>query len=67
MATRRRRPRRVPIARRNLLAEKTRLLMSIGGVAFAVLLILLVTSLYRGWSEAGGEDGRGATDGPRTT
>jgi putative ABC transport system permease protein len=28
--------------------------MSIGGVAFAVLLILLVTSLYRGWSEAGG-------------
>lgn len=28
--------------------------MSIGGVAFAVLLILLVASLYRGWSEAGG-------------
>ena len=27
--------------------------MSIGGVAFAVLLILLVTSLYRGWSAAG--------------
>ena len=50
----RRRPRRVPIARRNLLAETTRLLMSVGGVAFAVLLILLVTSLYRGWSEAGG-------------
>jgi putative ABC transport system permease protein len=50
----RRRPRRVPVARRNLLAEKTRLLMSIGGVAFAVLLILLVASLYRGWSEAGG-------------
>ena len=51
---RHRRPRRVPVARRNLLAEKTRLLMSIGGVAFAVLLILLVASLYRGWSEAGG-------------
>lgn len=42
------------MARRNLLAEKTRLLMSIGGVAFAVLLILLVTSLYRGWGGAGG-------------
>ena len=50
----RRQPRRVPVARRNLFAEKLRLLMSIGGVAFAVLLILLVTSLYRGWSEAGG-------------
>lgn len=50
----RRRPRRVPVARRNLLAEKTRLLMSVGGVAFAVLLILLVASLYRGWSAAGG-------------
>jgi putative ABC transport system permease protein len=44
----------VPVARRNLLAEKGRLLMSVGGVAFAVLLILLVLSLYRGWSEAGG-------------
>jgi putative ABC transport system permease protein len=44
----------VPVARRNLFAEKLRLLMSIGGVAFSVLLILLVTSLYRGWSEAGG-------------
>jgi putative ABC transport system permease protein len=50
----RRQPRRVPVARRNLFAEKLRLLMSIGGVAFSVLLILLVTSLYRGWSEAGG-------------
>jgi putative ABC transport system permease protein len=47
-------PRRVPVARRNLFAEKTRLAMSIGGVAFAVLLVLLVVSLYRGWSEAGG-------------
>lgn len=49
-----RRARRVPVARRNLLAEKARLLMSVGGVAFAVLLILLVASLYRGWSAAGG-------------
>jgi len=46
--------RRVPVARRNLLAEKARLLMSVGGVAFAVLLILLVAGLYRGWSAAGG-------------
>lgn len=44
---------RVPVARRNLLAEKARLLLSVAGVAFAVLLILLVTSLYRGWSQAG--------------
>ena len=27
--------------------------MSVGGVAFAVLLILIVVSLYRGWSGAG--------------
>ena len=42
----------VPIARRNLLTEKGRLVMSVAGVAFAVLLILIVVSLYRGWSEA---------------
>lgn len=44
----------VPVARRNLLAEKGRLVMSIAGVAFAVLLILIVVSLYRGWSGASG-------------
>jgi putative ABC transport system permease protein len=43
----------VPIARRNLLAEKLRLAMSVAGVAFAVLLVLLVLSLYRGWSGVG--------------
>lgn len=43
----------VPVARRNLLAEKGRLAMSIAGVAFAVLLTLIVLSLYRGWSEVG--------------
>jgi putative ABC transport system permease protein len=43
----------VPVARRNLLAEKARLVMSVAGVAFAVLLILLVLSLYRGWSGVG--------------
>jgi len=43
----------VPLARRNLLAEKGRFAMSIGGVAFAVLLVLIVLSLYRGWSGVG--------------
>lgn len=43
----------VPLARRNLLAEKGRLAMSIAGVAFAVLLVLVVVSLYRGWSDVG--------------
>lgn len=44
----------VPLARRNLLSEKGRFAMSIGGVAFAVLMILIVVALYRGWSNAGG-------------
>jgi len=43
----------VPVARRNLFAEKGRFAMSVGGVAFAVLLILIVVSLYRGWSRTG--------------
>ena len=43
----------VPVARRNLFAEKGRFAMSVGGVAFAVLLILIVVSLYRGWSATG--------------
>jgi len=43
----------VPVARRNLLAEKGRLAISVAGVAFAVLLTLLVLSLYRGWSSVG--------------
>ena len=42
----------VPVARRNLLGEKGRLAMSVAGSACAVLLILLVASLYRGWSTA---------------
>jgi putative ABC transport system permease protein len=40
----------VPLARRNLLSEKGRLVMSVAGVAFAVLLVLIILSLYRGWS-----------------
>ena len=43
----------VPLARRNLLAEKGRFAMSVAGVAFAVLLVLIVLSLYRGWSGVG--------------
>ncbi len=37
------------LAKKNLFAEKTRLIMSISGVAFAVLLILMLGGLYRGW------------------
>lgn len=40
----------VPIARRNLLAEKTRLLISVGGVAFSVMLILILWGLYQGFN-----------------
>lgn len=43
----------VPLARRNLLAEKGRFAMSVAGVAFAVVLVLIVLSLYRGWSGVG--------------
>lgn len=42
----------VPVARRNLLAERGRFVMSVAGVAFAVLLVLIILSLYRGWSGA---------------
>lgn len=43
----------VPLARRNLFSEKGRFAMSVGGVAFAVLMILIVLALYRGWSGVG--------------
>jgi putative ABC transport system permease protein len=43
----------VPIARRNLLSEKGRFAISVAGVAFAVLLILIVLALYRGFSRTG--------------
>ena len=42
----------VPLARRNLFTEKIRFTMSVAGVAFAVLLVLVVASLYRGWSSS---------------
>lgn len=39
------------VARKNLFAERTRLAISVGGVALSVLLITLLLSLYRGWDE----------------
>ncbi len=38
----------VPIARRYLLSDRIRLAISAGGVAFAVLLIVLILALYQG-------------------
>lgn len=44
----------VPLARRYLLSDKLRLGISAGGVAFAVLLIVLILALYRGiYDQAG--------------
>ena len=45
----------VPIARRNLLAEKLRLAIAVGGVAFAVFLIVTIQSLYQGMRSSAGE------------
>lgn len=44
----------VPVARRNLLAEKARFLMAVGGVTAAVFLILIVIALYQGFKESAG-------------
>ncbi|MCC6383186.1 MAG: FtsX-like permease family protein [Dehalococcoidia bacterium] len=41
------------MARRNLFAEKARFAISVAGVAFAILLVLIVLGLYRGWSRTG--------------
>ncbi len=38
------------VARKNLFAERTRLGISVGGVALSVFLIGILLSLYRGWS-----------------
>lgn len=40
--------RRVSLARKNLLQDKVRLLISVGGVAFSTTLILLLIGLYQG-------------------
>lgn len=39
------------LARKNLFSERTRLAISVGGIALAVLLITFLLALYRGWSE----------------
>jgi len=39
------------VTRKNLLSERARLAISVGGVALAVLLIAFPLSLYRGWNE----------------
>lgn len=44
----------VPVARRNLLAEKGRFAISVGGVTFAALLILVILGLYRGFEREAG-------------
>lgn len=38
------------VARKNLFAERTRLAISVGGVALSVFLIGILLSLYRGWN-----------------
>lgn len=43
------------IALRNLLQEKGRLFISVGGVAFSVMLIMILQGLYQGWSKKIGE------------
>jgi putative ABC transport system permease protein len=37
------------VTRQNLMAEKTRFLISVGGIALAVLLMSFLLSLYQGW------------------
>ncbi|MGH9196491.1 MAG: ABC transporter permease, partial [Acidimicrobiia bacterium] len=39
------------VARKNLFSERTRLFISVGGVALSVFLISLLLSLYRAWDE----------------
>jgi len=39
------------VARKNLFSERTRLIISVGGVALSVLLITFLLSLFRGWNE----------------
>lgn len=45
----------VPIARRNLLADRLPLAIAVGGVAFAVFLIVVILSLYEGFRASEGE------------
>jgi len=43
------------IALKNLFQEKTRFIISVVGVAFSVLLILILVGLYQGWQNRMGE------------
>lgn len=43
------------LAVKNLFQEKTRFLISVGGVALSVALIIVLTGLYRGWNNKLGE------------
>ena len=43
------------VARKNLLSERIRLAISVGGVALSVFLIGILLSHFRGWSEKVGE------------
>ena len=39
------------VTRKNLFSERTRLAISVGGVALSVLLITFLLALFRGWNE----------------
>jgi len=39
------------VARKNLFSERTRLVISVGGIALSVLLITFLLALFRGWNE----------------
>ncbi|MCL5985374.1 MAG: FtsX-like permease family protein [Actinobacteria bacterium] len=41
----------ISVGRKNLFQEKTRLFISVGGVAFAVVLMLTIQGLYQGWNK----------------
>ena len=43
------------IARKNLFSERTRLAISVGGIALSVFLIGILLSLFRGWNQKVGE------------
>ncbi len=43
------------VARKNLLTERTRLAISVGGIALSVFLIGILLALFRGWSEKVGD------------
>ncbi len=43
------------ISRKNLLVDRTRLAISVSGIALSVFLITILLSLFRGWNEKVGE------------